>query len=77
MARSSPDDKYLLVTRLNGYGIPDGQKEWEEKHKDKPDVTWEIDRDRLLPGYREEWESTRPEGTYMHIYNIYRYIYNI
>jgi magnesium-transporting ATPase (P-type) len=25
-------------------------------------VTWEHDRDNLLPGYREEWEQTRPEG---------------
>lgn len=26
LARSSPDDKYLLVTRLNGYGIPEDQE---------------------------------------------------
>lgn len=26
LARSSPNDKYLLVTRLNGHGIPDGEK---------------------------------------------------
>ena len=25
-------------------------------------VTWAKDRDRLLPGYREEWEATRPDG---------------
>ena len=62
LARSSPDDKYLLVTRLNGHGIPADKEEWEERHKDKPGVTWETDRDLLLPGYREEWEATRPEG---------------
>lgn len=62
MARSSPDDKYLLVTRLNGYAIPQNQEEWEAKHKGNEDVTWERDRDLLLPGYREEWEATRPEG---------------
>lgn len=62
MARSSPDDKYLLVTRLNGHGIPDGKVEWEEKHKIKEGVTWESDRDKLLPGYREEWEENHPEG---------------
>jgi magnesium-transporting ATPase (P-type) len=62
LARSSPDDKYLLVTRLNGYGIPDGKEQWEEKFKTREGVSWEVDRDRLLPGYREEWEATRPEG---------------
>jgi P-type Ca2+ transporter type 2C len=62
LARSSPDDKYLLVTRLNGYAIPSNEEEWREKHKDKPGVSWAKDRDRLLPGYREEWEATRPDG---------------
>ena len=63
MARSSPDDKYLLVTRLNGHGIPTTQQEWEAKMKGRAEgVTWELHRDLLLPGYREEWESTRPDG---------------
>ena len=62
MARSSPDDKYLLVTRLNGHGIPSTKEEWEEKFKDREGVSFEKDRDLLMPGFREEWESTRPEG---------------
>jgi Ca2+-transporting ATPase len=62
LARSSPDDKFLLVTRLNGYGIPDNKEDWEKKFKEREGVTWENDRDNLLPGYREEWEETRPEG---------------
>jgi len=62
MARSSPDDKYLLVTRLNGHGIPATKEEWEEKHKAKVGVSWETHKDLLLPGYREEWEETRPDG---------------
>lgn len=62
MARSSPDDKYLLVTRLNGYGIPRNKEEWIARFKTRDDVTWDTDRDNLLPGYREEWEETRPEG---------------
>lgn len=62
LARSSPDDKFLLVTRLNGYGIPTNKEEWEKKHKEKENVSWEKDRDNLLPGYREEWEETRPDG---------------
>lgn len=62
LARSSPDDKYLLVTRLNGYAIPADQMEWEIKHKDKVGVSWLTHRDKLLPGYREEWEATRPYG---------------
>jgi magnesium-transporting ATPase (P-type) len=62
LARSSPEDKYLLVTRLNGYAIPSTPEEWEQKHRDKPGVTWARDKDKLLPGYREEWESSRPDG---------------
>mmetsp|Transcript_89230 Transcript_89230/g.174617 ORF Transcript_89230/g.174617 Transcript_89230/m.174617 type:complete len:1113 (+) Transcript_89230:110-3448(+) len=63
MARSSPDDKYLLVTRLNGHGIPENKKEWEEKMRGRADgVTWEKDRDSIMPGYREEWEESRLEG---------------
>ena len=62
MARSSPDDKYLLVTRLNGHGVPSTKEEWEEKHKAKVGVIWETHKDLLLPGYREEWEEARPDG---------------
>lgn len=62
MARSSPQDKFLLVTRLNGHAIPDGPKEWTEKHKDKPDVNWYDHRDVLMPGYKEEWKASRPDG---------------
>jgi Ca2+-transporting ATPase len=64
MARSSPDDKYLLVTRLNGYAIPETQKEWEEKMKAKGmgHLTWANDKENYLPGYFEEWAETRPEG---------------
>eukprot|EP00607_Mallomonas_marina_P005034 CAMPEP_0182425506 /NCGR_PEP_ID=MMETSP1167-20130531/11946_1 /TAXON_ID=2988 /ORGANISM="Mallomonas Sp, Strain CCMP3275" /LENGTH=876 /DNA_ID=CAMNT_0024606297 /DNA_START=194 /DNA_END=2821 /DNA_ORIENTATION=+ len=62
LARSSPEDKYLLVVRLNGNGIPDGEKEWRERHRDKPSMSWERDRDRILPGHRDEWIVTRREG---------------
>ena len=62
MARSSPDDKYLMVTRLNGYALPSNKEEWEERHAGTVGVTWEKDRDNLMPGYVEEWEKTRPEG---------------
>jgi calcium-translocating P-type ATPase len=62
VGRSSPDDKYLLVTRLNGHGVPATQADWEAKHKDKIGVAWETHKDLLLPGYREEWEATRPGG---------------
>lgn len=62
VARSSPDDKYLLVTRLNGHGVPKTKEDWEAYHRAKVDVQWEKDKDRLMPGYREEWEATRPEG---------------
>jgi len=64
MARSSPEDKFLLVTRLNGANLPKDVHEWEKKHADKIALgaSWEKDRDLILPGYLEEWESTRPEG---------------
>lgn len=62
LARSSPDDKYLLVTRLNGNALPSTKEEWNEKFCDRVGVTWETHRDLLMPGYREEWSSTRPEG---------------
>jgi Ca2+-transporting ATPase len=62
LARSSPEDKYLLVTRLNGFAIPANEEEWLERHKEKIGVTWEKDRDRLLPGYKDEWLATRPDG---------------
>ncbi len=66
VARSSPDDKHTLVTRLNGHAIPKDREEWEEKFKDRlansPELSWDTDRDRFLPGYREEWEVDRPEG---------------
>lgn len=62
LARSSPEDKYLLVTRLNGFAIPSTQEEWEEKHRDKPGVSWSRDKDKLLPGYLQEWEASRPDG---------------
>jgi Ca2+-transporting ATPase len=63
IARSSPDDKHLLVTRLNGYGIPATREEWLEKHREHSGtLSWEDDRDKLLPGYHEEWALSRPEG---------------
>lgn len=56
MARSSPHDKYLLVTRLNGCGLPKNKIEWERSH---PGFVWEEHRDLLLPGYEDEWISNR------------------
>jgi len=61
MARSSPDDKFLLVTRLNGYGIPNNREEWEKKFAGQG-LSWESDRDLVLPGYKDEWALTRKEG---------------
>eukprot|EP01041_Mallomonas_annulata_P010440 gene10440-21785_t len=62
LARSSPEDKFLLVVRLNGYSLPSTAEEWAEKHKDQPGVTWDKHKDKLLPGYVEEWAATRPDG---------------
>lgn len=62
LARSSPEDKFLLVSRLNGHSIPANKEEWDAKFVDRNDVTWETHRDLLMPGYREEWEASRPDG---------------
>jgi hypothetical protein len=51
LARSSPEDKYLLVVRLNGRNLPNDQKEWEMLHRGKENVSWDDHRDLLLPGY--------------------------
>mmetsp|Transcript_14213 Transcript_14213/g.23654 ORF Transcript_14213/g.23654 Transcript_14213/m.23654 type:complete len:1068 (-) Transcript_14213:64-3267(-) len=56
LARSSPDDKHTLVTRLNGSALPDSPESWLVAH---PDGDFSRDKDLLLPGYREEWEAAR------------------
>lgn len=56
LARSSPDDKHTLVTRLNGVALPRNREAWEKEH---PNASWEKDRHSLLPGFREEWEAAR------------------
>ncbi len=59
LARSSPEDKYLLVTRLNGNNLPTTEEEWLTEH---PEKSWREDKDKLLPGYRQEWEKSREGG---------------
>jgi len=61
LARSSPEDKYLLVTRLNGgeSALPGDQEAWEALH---PGKAWAKHKDLLLPGYREEWAAARVGG---------------
>lgn len=66
LARSSPDDKHLLVTRLNGRALPETKEEWEAIH---PDNVWETDRDIILPGYKDEWKSSR-EGGYGEVVGV-------
>jgi hypothetical protein len=51
LARSSPQDKYLLVCRLNGHGLPKDRAEWEVLH---PELDWNTHRSKALPGYWEE-----------------------
>jgi magnesium-transporting ATPase (P-type) len=59
MARSSPNDKYLLVSRLNGFNIPQTQEAWESMHEGK---NYHLEKDNYLPGYYEEWIEARPNG---------------
>mmetsp|Transcript_5216 Transcript_5216/g.8033 ORF Transcript_5216/g.8033 Transcript_5216/m.8033 type:complete len:1046 (-) Transcript_5216:76-3213(-) len=56
LARSSPNDKYVLVCRLNGHNLPQNKEEWCEAH---PDLSWEEDRNNVLPGYADEWRAAR------------------
>ena len=56
LARSSPEDKHILVQRLNGRLLPSTKEEWLEAH---PNCDYEKDRDKLLPGYKKEWAANR------------------
>jgi len=64
LARSSPNDKFLLVTRLNGRNLPKNEREWLEMHnKDgSHDLAYLKDREKILPGYEEEWKKANPLG---------------
>ena len=59
LARSAPEDKFLMVTRLNGKNMPKNKAEWEAAH---PGCSWEKEKDLLLPGYVEEWSKRHPGG---------------
>jgi magnesium-transporting ATPase (P-type) len=56
LARSSPEDKHILVQRLNGGLMPETEEEWLERH---PGKSFAKQKDLLLPGYREEWAVSR------------------
>jgi len=56
LARSSPEDKHMLVERLNGGLMPKSKEAWLEIH---PGRDWETERDLLLPGYYDEWAKSR------------------
>jgi Ca2+-transporting ATPase len=59
IGRCSPEDKHLLVNRLNGSALPCNEEEWQAMH---PHGVWNKDKDRFLPGYRSEWVASRPDG---------------
>jgi len=59
LARSSPDDKHVLVTRLNGHALPDSQAAWEAIHKGND---WKTEKNLILPGYLQEWKMARKDG---------------
>lgn len=56
LARSSPEDKHMLVQRLNGGLMPEDEEEWLQVH---PGKDYAKERDLLLPGYKEEWSANR------------------
>lgn len=59
LARSSPEDKHILVQRLNGGLMPETEEEWLEAH---PGKNYERDKDLLLPGYKQEWVLAHKHG---------------
>ena len=59
LARSSPEDKHILVQRLNGGLMPENEQEWLEAH---PGKNYATQRDLLLPGYKEEWAKSHHFG---------------
>jgi Ca2+-transporting ATPase len=59
LARSSPEDKHMLVQRLNGGLMPENEEEWLEAH---PGKNYAKDKDLLLPGYKEEWALSHGHG---------------
>lgn len=56
LARSSPEDKHILVQRLNGGLMPRNEQEWKERH---PGRDFLKHKDLLLPGYWDEWALSR------------------
>jgi len=56
LARSSPEDKHILVQRLNGALMPTNEEEWLAVH---PGLDYMKDRDKKLPGYKGEWDASR------------------
>jgi Ca2+-transporting ATPase len=56
LARSSPEDKHILVQRLTGALLPESKEEWLKAH---PGCNYEVQKDELLPGYKEEWSVSR------------------
>jgi calcium-translocating P-type ATPase len=56
LARSSPEDKHILVQRLNGGLMPKTEEEWLQIHPGKNFATL---KDKLLPGYYDEWAESR------------------
>jgi len=59
LARSAPEDKYLIVTRLNGKNMPKSKEEWDLAH---PGRDYNTEKDLLLPGYKTEWDVKHPGG---------------
>jgi calcium-translocating P-type ATPase len=57
LARSSPQDKLLLVSRLNGNNLPEDKDAWEAWHAGQ-NCTKKTLAD-TLPGMRAEWELAR------------------
>lgn len=65
MARSSPEDKYWLVKRLNG-NLPATEVEWRCDH---PGVAFTEENWRtLMPGFAQEWLEARNSSKHGQVY---------
>lgn len=67
LARSSPEDKHILVQRLNGALIPSTKEEWLEKHRNR---NFELEKDLLLPGYKDEWDIAMDRNGYGEVVGV-------
>lgn len=49
----------IFPEKIRRFGLPANRGEWYLRHSDKNGISWDRDKDRLLPGYTSEWNASR------------------